>query len=176
MSDSERPAVPNIELNNGVSIPQLGFGVYKVEQDETQAVVEDALDAGYRSIDTAALYGNERGVGAAIAASGIPRDELFITTKLWNDQQGHEKALAAFYKSLDELALDHVDLYLIHWPAPAQDLYVETWRAFEELLAGGRVRAIGVSNFEQAHLQRLIDETDTVPAVNPTWRLQRLHW
>ncbi len=159
-------AVPNIRLNNGISMPQLGFGVFQVPNRETEAAVTAALDAGYRSIDTAAAYGNEEGVGAAIAKSGIPRADLFITTKLWNDDHGYDSALRAFDESLRKLGLDQVDLYLIHWPRPLRDKYVETWHAFEKLLADGRVRAIGVSNFQPAHLRRVIDETGTEPAVN----------
>ncbi len=158
--------VPNITLNNGVEMPQLGFGVFKVPDAETQAAVTAALDAGYRSIDTAKLYGNEAGVGSAIAKSGLPREDLFITTKLWNDDQGYDSAMRAFDASLERLGLDYLDLYLIHWPTPKRDRYVETWRAFEKLLADGRVRAIGVSNFQPDHLRRLVDETGTVPAVN----------
>ncbi|GAA3732275.1 aldo/keto reductase [Streptomyces tremellae] len=158
--------IPSITLNNGVSMPQLGFGVFQVPDDETDAAVTAALRAGYRSIDTAAVYGNERGVGRAIASSGIAREDLFVTTKLWNADQGHDAALAAYDASLEKLGLDHVDLYLIHWPAPAKDAYLDTWRAFEKLLADGRVRAIGVSNFQPAHLERLIDNSGTVPAVN----------
>ncbi|MER7409852.1 MULTISPECIES: aldo/keto reductase [Streptomyces] len=159
-------SVPNVTLNNGSAMPQLGFGVFQVPDDETTAAVAAALEAGYRSIDTAAAYGNERGVGRAVADSGVPREELFLTTKLWNDDHGHDRAAAAFDASLDKLGLDHVDLYLIHWPLPARDLYVETYRALEEILAGGRTRAIGVSNFQVPHLRRLIDETGIVPAVN----------
>jgi diketogulonate reductase-like aldo/keto reductase len=158
--------VPTITLNNGVSIPQLGFGVFKVPQDETAEAVRHALAAGYRSIDTAALYRNEAGVGAALAESGIPREELFVTTKLWNSDQGYDSALRAFDASLGRLGLDYVDLYLIHWPAPARDRYVESWSALEKLLADGRTRAIGVSNFQPAHLRRLLDGSDVVPAVN----------
>jgi 2,5-diketo-D-gluconate reductase A len=159
-------AVQNIRLNNGVSMPQLGFGVFQVPDDETEAAVTTALEVGYRSIDTAAAYGNEAGVGAAIAKSGIPRNELFITTKLWNNAHGYDSTMRAFDKSLDLLGIDQLDLYLIHWPRPRIDKYVETWRAFEKLLADGRTRAIGVSNFQPAHLRRVIDETGTVPAVN----------
>nr|WTA00035.1 aldo/keto reductase [Streptomyces sp. NBC_00857] len=159
-------SVPHVVLNNGVKIPQLGFGVFQVEDDRTTDAVLAALEAGYRSIDTAAVYGNEAGVGRAIAASGLPRDELFITTKLWNDDQGYDATLAAFEAGLAKLGLDHVDLYLIHWPTPARDRYLDTWRAMEKLLADGRARAIGVSNFQPAHLQRLMDESDVVPAVN----------
>jgi len=159
-------SIPTITLNNGVEIPQLGFGVFQVPDAETTDAVAAALDAGYRSIDTAAIYGNEAGVGRALAASGIPRDELFITTKLWNSDQGFESTIAAHEASLAALGLDHVDLYLIHWPAPANDLYLETWRALEQLLADNRVRAIGVSNFEPEHLVRLVDASLVVPAVN----------
>ncbi|MFD3655656.1 aldo/keto reductase [Streptomyces sp. NPDC058620] len=159
-------SIPHITLNNGVEMPQLGFGVFQVPDEETTAAVNTALAAGYRSIDTAAIYGNERGVGRALAASGISRDELFVTTKLWNADQGYDSTLAAFDASLDKLGLDHVDMYLIHWPTPARDLYTDTWRALEKLLADGRTRAIGVSNFQPAHLQRLLDQSATVPAVN----------
>ncbi|MBM7440300.1 aldo/keto reductase [Streptomyces sp. HB132] len=158
--------VPTVTLNNGVTIPQLGFGVFQVPDDETTAAVTGALEAGYRSIDTAAVYGNEAGVGRALAESGIPREELFVTTKLWNADQGHDAALAAFDASLDLLGLDHVDLYLIHWPTPARDLYADTWQALEKLLADGRIRAAGVSNFQPAHLRRLREESPLVPAVN----------
>ncbi len=158
--------IPTVTLNNGVEMPQLGFGVFQVPNDETEAAVTAALSAGYRSIDTAKVYGNEAGVAAAVAKSGLPREELFITTKLWNDDQGYESALRAFDKSLDLLGLEYLDLYLIHWPTPKRDKYVDTWRAFEKLLADGRVRAIGVSNFQPDHLRRLVDETGTVPAVN----------
>ena len=158
--------IPTITLNNGVDIPQLGFGVFQVPNDETAAAVSAALAAGYRSIDTAAIYGNEAGVGRALAASGIPRDELFITTKLWNSDQGFASTIAAYEASLAALGLEYVDLYLIHWPAPANDRYVDSWRAMETLLADGRVRAIGVSNFAPEHLERLARHSTTVPAVN----------
>lgn len=158
--------VPTIELNDGNHIPQLGFGVFKVDPAETERIVTDALNAGYRHIDTAAIYGNEEGVGAAIAKSGIPRDELFITTKLWNTDQGTQSAYDAIDASLEKLGLDYVDLYLIHWPTPERDLYVETWRALEQIKASGKARSIGVSNFLREHLQRLLTETETVPAVD----------
>jgi diketogulonate reductase-like aldo/keto reductase len=158
--------VPTIMLNNGRTIPQLGFGVFQVPDADTAGAVRHALDAGYRSIDTAALYRNERSVGRAVAESGIPRDELFITTKVWNTDQGYDSTLRAFDKSLGKLAMDYVDLYLIHWPTPARGLYVETWTALEKLLADGRTRAIGVSNFQPEHLRRLFDASDVVPAVN----------
>ena len=161
-----KTSVPSLRLNTGAEIPQLGFGVFQVPPEETAETVALALDAGYRSIDTAAAYGNEEGVGQAIADSDVARDDLFITTKLWNNDQGRQSALRAFEASLERLGLDYVDLYLIHWPVPSQDLYVETWRAFEEINADGRARAIGVSNFEVAHLERLLDETEVVPAVN----------
>ncbi len=159
-------SIPTITLNNGVKIPQLGFGVFQVPDDETTAAVTAALAAGYRSIDTAAIYGNEAGVGRALAASGIPRDELFITTKLWNSDQGFASTIAAYEASLAALGLDYVDLYLIHWPAPANDNYAQSWRAMEKLLADGRVRAIGVSNFAPEHLERLAQTAQIVPAVN----------
>lgn len=160
------PTVPTVTLNNGVTIPQLGFGVFQVPDDETAAAVSSALEAGYRSIDTAAVYGNEAGVGRALAESGIPREELFVTTKLWNADQGYDSTLAAFDASLARLGLDQVDLYLIHWPTPARDLYADTWRALEKLLADGRIRAAGVSNFQPTHLRRLREESSLIPAVN----------
>ena len=160
------PPVPAITLNNGVVMPQLGFGVFQVPDAEATDAVTTALQAGYRSIDTAALYRNESGVGRAIAQSGLSRDELFVTSKVWNSDQGYDSTLRAYDASLSRLGLDVLDLYLIHWPTPKRDLYPETWRALEKLLAGGRVRAIGVSNFQPAHLQRLFDEFDVVPAVN----------
>ncbi len=157
---------PTITLNNGVTIPQLGFGVFQVPDAATADAVRHALDAGYRSIDTAALYRNERSVGRAVAESGLPREDLFITTKVWNKDQGYDATLRAFDASLDKLAMDYVDLYLIHWPTPARGLYLETWTALEKLLADGRTRAIGVSNFEPDHLRRVLDASDVVPAVN----------
>ncbi|MEV4045729.1 aldo/keto reductase [Streptomyces sp. NPDC049744] len=159
-------SIPTVTLNNGVEIPQLGFGVFQVPDAETTAAVSAALEAGYRSIDTAAIYGNEGGVGKALATSGIAREDLFITTKLWNADQGYDATLRAFDTSLDKLGLDHVDMYLIHWPTPARDLYKETWKAIEKLVADGRVRTAGVSNFQPDHLKRLIDGADLVPAVN----------
>lgn len=158
--------VPTVALNDGTSIPQLGFGVFKVPDAHTEAAVTTALEAGYRSIDTAALYRNERRVGRALAASGLPRDELYVTTKVWNDRHGYEETLRAFDESLNELKLDYVDLYLIHWPAPAQDRYVDTWRALIHLREQGLPRSIGVSNFQPAHLRRLVDETGVVPVLN----------
>ncbi|MEU2227736.1 aldo/keto reductase [Streptomyces sp. NPDC018347] len=159
-------SVPTVTLHNGVEIPQLGFGVFQVPDTETAAAVSAALEAGYRSIDTAAIYGNESGVGKALAGSGITRDDLFVTTKLWNADQGYDATLKAFDASLERLGLDYVDLYLIHWPTPARDLYRESWKAIEKLAADGRIRAAGVSNFQPAHLKRLLDGTGLVPVVN----------
>ena len=159
-------SMPTIRLNNGAEIPQLGFGVFQVEPDKTQEVVESALGVGYRHLDTAAAYRNEKGVGDAIAAAGIARDDLWITTKLWNANHQRDKALKAIDESLEKLQLDYVDLYLIHWPLPMFDEYVEAWKALEEILASGKAKTIGVSNFLPEHLQRLFDETDVVPAVN----------
>ncbi len=158
--------VPTITLNDGTTIPQLGFGVFKVEPEDTERVVSDALEVGYRHIDTAKAYDNEAGVGRAIAASGIPRDELYVTTKLWNSDQGNEKALAAIDRSLGELGLDHVDLYLIHWPSPHRGLYVESWLALEQIQAAGKATSIGVSNFKPHHLKDVLDVATVVPAVN----------
>jgi len=160
------PSVPSLTFNNGVSIPQLGFGVFLVPPPETAAAVSTALDAGYRHIDTAQGYQNEQGVGEAIARSGIPRGEIFVTTKLVNGQHGYDRTMAAFEASTERLGIDVLDLFLIHWPLPMFDQYVDTWRAFEQLLADGRVSAIGVSNFEIAHLERLANETDITPAIN----------
>jgi len=159
-------SVPAVRLNNGVEIPQVGFGVFLIPETETKTAVASALAAGYRHIDTAKLYQNEAEVGAAIAGSGIPRDEIFVTTKVWNSEQGYDAALDSFEQSLDRLGLQVLDLLLIHWPVPHLDRYVETWHAFEKLYADGRVRAIGVSNFHIPHLQRLFDEASVVPAVN----------
>jgi 2,5-diketo-D-gluconate reductase A len=157
---------PSVLLNDGFSIPQIGFGVFQIPEDGAQRAVEEAFEAGYRHIDTAAAYNNEAGVGAAIAASGLPRAEIFITTKLRNGEQGRESTLRAFDASRAALGIETIDLYLIHWPSPARDLYVESWKTFEELKGGGGVRSIGVSNFLESHLDRLLAETDIVPAVN----------
>ncbi|MFG3115993.1 aldo/keto reductase [Streptomyces sp. NPDC048197] len=158
--------VPSITLNNGIAMPQLGYGVWQVEDDQAFTAVGQALAAGYRSIDTAAAYGNEEGTGKALAASGIPREELFVTTKLWNSGHGYDAALRAFDASLTKLGLAYVDLYLIHWPVPSKGIYIETYKALEKILADGRAKAIGVSNFLPEHLQRLLGETSVVPAVN----------
>ncbi|GGR98991.1 oxidoreductase [Streptomyces aureoverticillatus] len=158
--------VPPIILNNGIEMPQLGFGVWQVPDDEAEQAVATALESGYRSIDTAAVYENEEGTGKAIAKSGIAREKLFVTTKLWNSEQGYDSTLRAFDTSLDKLGLDYVDLYLIHWPMPAKGVYVDTYKAFEKILADGRAKSIGVSNFLPEHLERLIDATSVIPAVN----------
>jgi 2,5-diketo-D-gluconate reductase A len=158
--------VPSIILNNGVAMPQLGFGVWQVPDNEATKVVATAVQAGYRSIDTAAIYENEEGTGRAVAAVGIAREDLFITTKLWNSEQGYDSTLRAFDASLEKLGLDYVDLYLIHWPRPSKDAYVDTYKAFEKIHADGRAKTIGVSNFLPEHLERLIGETSIVPAVN----------
>jgi 2,5-diketo-D-gluconate reductase A len=177
------PKVPTLRFNNGREVPQLGFGVFQVPADEVIEPVRTAIEAGYRLIDTAAMYGNEEGVGKAIADSGVPRDELFITTKLDNADHGYDAALAAFDTSMAKLGLDVLDLYLIHWPLPKRDDYVETWKAFEKLYADGRVRSIGVSNFHTNHLNRLFAETDVKPVMNqielhpglPQNELRRFH-
>ncbi|MGW1886853.1 aldo/keto reductase [Streptomyces sp. NPDC001970] len=161
--------VPSITLNNGVVMPQLGFGVWQVPDDEAAKAVGTALEAGYRSIDTAAAYDNEKGTGRGLAASGIPREELFVTTKLWNSASEtwtRDAVFRAFDASLSKLNLDHVDLYLIHWPRPMRDDYITIWKAFSELNESGRAKAVGVSNFTSAHLSRVIDEVGVVPAAN----------
>ncbi|GAA4671926.1 aldo/keto reductase [Frondihabitans cladoniiphilus] len=163
MTDS---AVPSVRLNDGNSIPQLGLGVYKVDDDGAEQACLSALEVGYRHLDTASYYGNEAGVGRALKASGLARDDVYVTTKVWNDQQGFESTLASFDQSMEKLGLDVVDLYLIHWPAPKQDLYVETYRALEKIREEGRARSIGVSNFQTHHLERLLGETDVVPVIN----------
>lgn len=156
----------HIHLNDGTLIPQLGFGTWQVENRDAPKAVEAAIKAGYRSIDTAAIYGNEEGVSAGIRAAGIPREQLFITTKLWNDQHGAKNALKGFDESLKRLRLEFVDLYLIHWPTPRANLYVETWRALAEIKSSGRAKSVGVSNFQIAHLERLLGETGIVPSIN----------
>ncbi len=163
---SDVAQIPTVELHDGVEIPQLGFGVFQVPPEITQKVVEEALASGYRHIDTAAIYGNEEGVGAAIAATGIPREEIFVTTKLWNSEQGFGSTLRAFERSVEKLRLEQVDLYLIHWPMPAEDRYLDTWRAFERLRGEGGTRSIGVSNFRVEELERLRAEAELQPTVN----------
>jgi 2,5-diketo-D-gluconate reductase A len=158
--------VPTVRLNDGEDIPQLGFGVFQVPPTDTAEVATRALLAGYRHIDTAAAYGNEAGVGQAVHASGLEREDVFITTKCANDDQGYEQAKRALRASLERLEMQHVDLYLIHWPVPAHDKYVDTWQAFIELQKEGLARSIGVSNFQPAHLERIIEETGVTPAVN----------
>ena len=159
-------AVPTITLNNGTTIPQLGFGTYQVTPETTKAATLAALEAGYRHIDTAEMYGNEKEVGEAVAESALDRSEIYVTSKLNNGFHDRADALAAFDRTLDALGFDYLDLFLIHWPLPAVGEFVETWKAMEEMQRSGRVRTIGVSNFQREHLQRLFDETDTVPAVN----------
>ncbi|MUL44278.1 aldo/keto reductase [Streptomonospora sp. PA3] len=158
--------VPDVTLNNGVRIPQLGFGVWQVDGSEVVDAVSTALETGYRSIDTAAAYGNEEGVGEALRRSGLPREEVFVTSKLWNSDQGYDSTLRAFDATMERLGLEQLDLYLIHWPMPARDTFVSSWKAMERLYAEGRVRAIGVSNFHADHLRRILDEGGIVPTVN----------
>jgi 2,5-diketo-D-gluconate reductase A len=158
--------VPTIRFNNGVEIPQIGFGVFQVPPAETKRAVLAAFEGGYRHIDTAEMYRNEEGVGSALAESGLPRDEVFITSKLNNGNHRRDAALRAFDGTLKALGIDRIDLFLIHWPLPAQDRYVEAWRALEEIYRDGRARAIGVSNFTARHIDRLLVETDVVPVLN----------
>lgn len=158
--------IPTVTLNDGNRIPQLGYGVFRVPPADTERAVAEALELGYRHIDTAAIYGNEEGVGAAIAASGIARDELFVTTKLWNDRHDGDEPNKAIAESLEKLRLDHVDLYLVHWPTPAADNYVHAWQKLIELRDAGLTRSIGVSNHLVPHLERLVAETGVVPAVD----------
>jgi 2,5-diketo-D-gluconate reductase A len=163
---SSTSQVPNVPLRDAGEIPQLGFGVFQVPPEDTAEVVTQAFQAGYRHIDTAAGYENEAGVGQAFRASGLPREDVFITTKLANGDQGYEQGKAALRASLDKLELDYVDLYLIHWPIPSQDRYADTWRALIELQQDGLARSIGVSNFQPAHLRRIVDESGVTPSVN----------
>ncbi|MEA5665102.1 MAG: aldo/keto reductase, partial [Cutibacterium granulosum] len=161
-------SVPTITLNDGTTIPQLGFGTWQVSNDEAEKAVSSALQAGYRHIDTAAIYGNEEGVGRAIASSGISRDELFVTTKLWNDAHEPENARKAIETSLEKLGLDHVDLYLIHWPAPVKygDAYVKAWNALQEFKSEELTRSIGVSNFRREDIETIEAETGVLPVLN----------
>ncbi len=160
------PSVPTLTFHDGHHAPQLGFGVFQIPNDETRAAVKTALDSGYRSIDTAAIYGNEEGVRQGMEASGVARDEIFLTTKLWNSEQGFDSTLRAFDQSMKKLGADYLDLYLIHWPTPKKDRYLDTWKAFIRLRDEGRIRSIGVSNFQPGHLDRLVKETGVVPVVN----------
>lgn len=156
-----------VTLNNGVRMPQLGLGVWRVEDgQQVEDSVLTALETGYRHIDTAAVYKNEDGVGNALKKSGIAREEIFVTTKVWNSDQGYDATLKAFEESASKLGLDYIDLYLVHWPTPERDLYVDTYKALEKLYADGRVRSIGVSNFHIHHLERLMKETSIKPVVN----------
>ncbi|OKH71055.1 aldo/keto reductase [Mycolicibacterium sp.] len=157
---------PRVTLNDGNSIPQVGLGVWQTPPEDTERAVVAALQTGYRHIDTAAAYQNETETGRALAASGVPRDEVFLVTKLWNSDQGYDATLAAFDASIARLGVDYLDLYLIHWPVPAKNAYVDTFKAFAHLRDQGRIRSIGVSNFEPEHLKILIDTTGIVPAVN----------
>ncbi|PSL01577.1 2,5-diketo-D-gluconate reductase A [Haloactinopolyspora alba] len=159
-------AIPDVTLNNGITIPQLGFGTFQIEPEDTKDATLTALDVGYRHIDTAQMYGNEKEVGEAVRQSGLDRSEVFVTSKLNNSFHAYDDALSAFDRTVQELDIDYVDLFLIHWPLPEVGDYVETWRAMEEISRSGRCRAVGVSNFQPHHLQRLLDETEIVPAVN----------
>jgi len=159
-------SVPDLTLNNGVTIPQLGFGVFQIPPDATRKATLTALEVGYRHVDTAQMYGNEAGVGQAVRDSGLDRGDVFVTSKLNNSFHAYDDALAAFDKSLAELEFDYLDLFLVHWPMPAVGDFVETWRAMEEIYRSGRSKAIGVSNFQPNHLDRLRAETDVLPAVN----------
>lgn len=157
---------PYLALSDGNRMPQLGFGVWQIPDPQAPALVQTALAAGYRAIDTAAIYENERGVGEGLRASGVPRSDIFVTTKLWNSEHGYDTALRAFDASLKRLQLDYIDLYLIHWPAPRHGLFVETWRALVRLKSENRVRSIGVSNFNQPHLEQIIADSGVKPVVN----------
>lgn len=157
---------PTIKLNNGQAIPQLGLGVYKLATDVAEGLIHKAIEAGYRRIDTASFYGNEKEIGDGVRTSGLPREEIYVTTKIWNDDQGYDRTLEAIDESLNRLNIDYIDMLLIHWPKPAQDLYLETWEAFEKAVTAGKIRGIGVSNFQTTHLERLIAAGGTVPALN----------
>ncbi|MEE4544989.1 aldo/keto reductase [Streptomyces sp. V4-01] len=159
-------SVPTVTLNNGVEIPQLGFGVFQIEPENTRDAVLAALETGYRHIDTAEMYGNEKQVGEAVRDSGVPREEVFVTSKLNNGHHAYDDALAAFARTMDDLDMDYLDLFLVHWPLPGVGDFVETWKAMEEIYRSGRAKAVGVSNFQPSHLQRIFHEADVVPAVN----------
>jgi len=160
------PILNTVRLHDGNVAPRLGFGVWQVENDMAVQAVKTAIDVGYRLIDTAAIYGNEKGVGEAVRTCGVDRAELFITTKLWNDRHGYDETMSAFDESMKKLGLDYIDLYLIHWPAPKIGLYDKSWKAMIQLRDEGRIKSIGVSNFNIDHLQRLLDETGVIPVVN----------
>ena len=167
--------IPLIKLNNGQQIPQLGLGVYKVAQAVAVDLITAAIDKGYRRVDTAALYGNEAEIGEGIRRSSVAREEIFVTTKIWNDRQGYDSTLVAIDESLERLNIDYLDMLLIHWPCPTQDKYLETWEAFQKAMEGGKIRGIGVSNFNPHHLERLIATGGPVPALNqvelhPGWQ------
>lgn len=157
---------PTLDLNNGQKIPQLGLGVYKLGTDVAADLIRNAIETGYRRIDTAAFYGNEVEIGEGVRTCGLPREEVYVTTKIWNDDQGFDRTLEAIDESLERLNLDYIDMLLIHWPKPQQDLFVETWAAFEQAVAAGKIRGIGVSNFQPNHLEKLLAAGGTVPALN----------
>ncbi|MFC4031871.1 aldo/keto reductase [Streptomyces polygonati] len=158
--------IPDVTLNNGITIPQLGFGTFQIDPQQTRQAVLDALEIGYRHIDTAEMYGNEKEVGQAVRESGLARDEVFVTSKLNNGYHAHGDALAAFARSLDDLGLEYLDLFLIHWPLPKVGDFADTWKTMEEIYRSGRTRAIGVSNFNPHHLERLFERGEVIPAVN----------
>lgn len=157
---------PTLTLNNGQQIPQLGLGVYKLATDVAEGLIRQAIETGYRRFDTASFYGNESQIGAGVRNGGLPREEIFVTTKIWNDDQGYDRTLAAIDESLARLNIDYVDMLMIHWPKPQLDLYLETWAAFQKAMEHGKIRGIGVSNFQPNHLDRLLEAGGTVPAIN----------
>lgn len=157
---------PTLTLNNGQQIPQLGLGVYKLATDVAEGLIRQAIETGYRRFDTASFYGNESQIGAGVRNGGLPREEIFVTTKIWNDDQGYDRTLAAIDESLARLNIDYVDMLMIHWPKPQLDLYLETWAAFQKAMEAGKIRGIGVSNFQPNHLDRLLEAGGTVPAIN----------
>jgi 2,5-diketo-D-gluconate reductase A len=164
--ESDMPTIPSLALNDGRYIPQLGLGVWQTPAEDTARIVGTAFELGYRHIDTATIYGNEEGVGQAVASAELPREQVFITTKLWNAEQGYDRSLKALDQSLGKLGLDYVDLYLIHWPCPAKDLFVDSWKALVQAQCDGKARSIGVSNFRAQDIDRIIEATGVVPAVN----------
>lgn len=157
---------PTLTLNNGQQIPQLGLGVYKLATDVAEGLIRQAIETGYRRFDTASFYGNESQIGAGVRNGGLPREDIFVTTKIWNDDQGYDKTLAAIDESLARLNIDYIDMLMIHWPKPQLDLYLETWAAFQKAMESGKIRGIGVSNFQPNHLDRLLEAGGTVPAIN----------